>query len=527
MTRLFKTMIVSLWCLFLIVDISTAGTTERPRSGGVLEVALRAKLVHMNSAIASGDTGLLAPQIFATLIRLDHNWEYRPYLAEKWEISPDGLSVTFHLRSGATFHDGKPVTSKDVAFSIRTIQKYHPFSTMLSAVEKVDTPDPLTAVFRLSKPHPALMTALASPYAPILPRHVYGDGRDIKTHPANLKPVGSGPFKFVSFTDQEIVLERYDDFFLPGKPYLDKLVYKILEQPVIPIALETGSVQLYGFGLPTELNKETAKLDNYSIEYGGYEGIGALQWLAFNLRKAPLNDIRVRRAFAYTIDREYLTRNLYDDKAKVATGPISPDSPFYSDKVNTYPVDIELANRLLDEAGFPRNDKGIRFSVSLASRPRFMSGLSEYLQSVLTRKLGVEVKIREFAKLSDWARFVADGEFELAIDGVWNWVDPVIGVHRTYSSSNIRPGVIWSNTQGYSNPVVDELMDRAGSEMDVTRRKALYAEFQKQVVEDLPVYWLYQMPFATTRHRNLEGIKNGSVWGLMFPFTDVYWDNKK
>ena len=156
-----------------------------------------------------------------------------------------------------------------------------------------------------------------------------------------------------------------------------------------------------------------------------------------------------------------------------------------------------------------------------------MSGLSEYLQSVLTRKLGVEVKIREFAKLSDWARFVADGEFELAIDGVWNWADPVIGVHRTYSSSNIRPGVIWSNTQGYSNPVVDELMDRAGSEMDVTRRKALYAEFQKQVVEDLPVYWLYQMPFATTRHRNLEGIKNASVWGLMFPFTDVYWDNKK
>jgi peptide/nickel transport system substrate-binding protein len=532
MKRTFKTVMLLSLCLLAIAFSSSAQTTSQkpetantPKSGGVMAVSLRSKPAHLNSAIASGVfTGVPATQIFAFLLRLNHNWEYEPYLAEKWETSQDGLAVTFHLRSGVIFHDGKPLTSEDVGFSLLTIQKYHPYSDMLSAVEKVDTPDPLTAVIRLKHPHPALLTVLASPMTPILPKHVYGDGQDIKTHPANLKPVGSGPFKFVSITDSEIVLEKFPGFFLPGRPYLDKLIFKMTERLVIPIGLETGSVHLDGLADAAEWSSELSKFKNIQVSYSGNEGIGAIVWLAFNLRKPPLNDIRVRHAFAYTVDRDFFVKACFGDKGKVATGPISPDSRFYSDNVNKYPVNTDLANRLLDEAGYPRNEKGIRFTLTLAplSGLRGIGDFNEYLKSVMSRKVGVEIKILHFSKNSDWSKFVAGGEFELAMDAVFNWADPVIGVHRTYSSRNIRP-VIWTNTQAYSNPAVDELMDKAAVETDFARRKALYAEFQKQVVEDLPVLWIYQMPFSTVHHRNLVGVDNVSVWGIMFPFTDVYW----
>jgi len=531
MNKSFTTIMISVACL-LIMTISTmaqmtpqpADTEKTPQYGGELMIASRSKPPHLNSAIASGmGTGIPATQIFAFLLRLNHDWEYEPYLAESWEIAPDGLAVTFHLRAGATFHDGMPVTSEDVAFSLLTIQKYHPFSDMLAAVENVETPDPLTAVVRLHKPHPALMTALASPMTPILPKHVYGDGQDIKTHPANLNPIGAGPFQFVSFTGDEIVLEKYPGFFLPGKPYLNRVIIKIMDVSVTLIGFETGSIHLAGFIDIKEHINQSATNQNMRFAYSGYEAIGPLSWLAFNVRKPPLDDVRVRQAFAYTIDRHLWATVRHGDRAKVATGPISPDSPFYSDDVNTYPVNTELANRLLDQAGYPRNDRGVRFPLTLAPVPALQDDISEYIKSALSRKLGVEIKILHFEKFGDWAKWVANSEFELALDTVFNWGDPVIGVHRTYSSRNIRPGVIWSNTQGYSNPVVDGLMEKASVEMNVERRKALYAEFQKQVVDDLPVYWLAEYPMATTYHRNLMGVVDASVWGLMFPFTDVYW----
>ncbi len=113
-------------------------------------------------------------------------------------------------------------------------------------------------------------------------------------------------------------------------------------------------------------------------------------------------------------------------------------------------------------------------------------------------------------------------DFSLTLDVVFNWGDPVIGVHRTYSSKNIRKGVIWSNTQGYINPDADTLMEKAGIETDPEKRKMLYAEFQQIVAGDLPVYWIAKLPYATVYHRNLEGVGD-SIWGIMFPYDEIRW----
>ena len=160
------------------------------------------------------------------------------------------MTVTINLVDNATFHDGEPITSEDVAFSIDTVKANHPFKSMFAPVTEVETPDATTAIIKLSEPHPALMLAMSSQLLSIIPKHVYGDGQDPKEHPQNSENVvGSGPFKLVEFKrDQHIILERYDDYFMEGRPYLDKIVMRIIKDTAArTIALESGELMLSGF----------------------------------------------------------------------------------------------------------------------------------------------------------------------------------------------------------------------------------------------------------------------------------------
>ncbi len=497
-----------------------------PRKGGELRVAISTRPNHLNPALQSGSvTGVPGAQLFASLLRVDRNWQYHAYLAERWEVAADGMSVTFYLRAGATFHDGQPITSQDVAFSIMAVKEHHPFSSMLAVVERVETPDALTAIVHLQHPHPALLLVAASPMLPIMPQHVYGDGQDLKTHPANWQVVGSGPFRLLEVKDDQVVMERYPDFFLPDKPYLDRVICLFLDVDSTQVALETSAVHLYGF-VDVTIGGRFETQEHLRAVYTGYEAIGALVWLAFNLEKSPVDDLRVRQAIAYAIDREFLARSLYEDQVALATGPISPGTPFYTDDVEKYELDVERANELLDQAGYPRDSKGLRFSITLdifvagASDP--FTQMAKYLRVDLLKKIGVDLEIIQHTELMNWVQRVSNREFVLTTDSVFNWGDPVIGVHRTYSCANIRRGVIWSNTQAYCNPQVEALMEQASIEMDFDKRAALYAEFQRLVVQDLPVYWLFQEPYVTIHHRDLVGLDN-SVWGTMFPYDEVYW----
>jgi len=190
-------------------------TAETPTRGGTLIATLNSNVRNLNSAVQSGTVpGFPGAQLFASPLRYDENWTPQPYLAESWNISEDGLTVTLNLVKNATFHDGHPITSSDVAFSVKVIQENHPFKSMFAPVASVDTPDEHTAVLNLSQPHPALMLAMSGQLMSIIPEHIYGDGQNPKTHPRNNKDVvGSGPFKLVEFKNGEhVIVERYDDF---------------------------------------------------------------------------------------------------------------------------------------------------------------------------------------------------------------------------------------------------------------------------------------------------------------------------
>jgi ABC-type transport system substrate-binding protein len=167
---------------------------------------------------------------------------------KKMELAEDmnvgDMSATFKLRKDAKFHDGRPITSADVQVSVETVRDHHPFKTMFAPVNGVTLTDAHTAVIRLSEPHPALLLAMSSALLPILPRHIYGDGQPIATHPRNANPVGSGPFKLVEFKPGEhIVMERFDGFFVKDRPLLDRFIIRFYKDPSsMLLALERGEL---------------------------------------------------------------------------------------------------------------------------------------------------------------------------------------------------------------------------------------------------------------------------------------------
>ncbi len=486
-----------------------------PNRGGDLVIAVRGTPRHLNPAVQSGiATGVPGTQLFAAPLRYDENWNPHPYLAESWEVSPDGLTVTLKLVAGATFHDGRPITSEDVAFSIETVKANHPFKTMFAPVRKIDTPDPRTAVLHLSQPHPAILLAMSSQLLSIIPKHIYGDGQDPKTHPRNSENVvGSGPFKLVEFKrGSHIILEKYEGYFRKGEPCLDRIIFRIIkDNNARLIALERGETHLAAFEAnPSDINR-LKKNPGLVVTDRGYAAIGPINWLAYNHARKPLSDVRVRQAIAYAVDRRFITRALLRGTAREATGPIVPESPFYTGEVERYDLDIGRANALLDEAGYERGPDGMRFGLTVDYIPPVQKQLAEYLKPQL-KKIGIDVTVRAAPDFPTWAKRVSNHDFDLSWDIVFNWGDPVIGVHRTYLCSNIRKGVIWSNTQSYCNPEVDRILDAAGKELDTARRRALYVKFQKIVAKELPVYWTNTLPYHTIYNRNL-GNPPLSIWG--------------
>lgn len=499
---------------------------EPPRRGGTLVVGSTQVPRHLNGAVQSGvATAMPSTQLFASPLRYDDKWQPQPYLAESWKLADDGRSLTLNLRRDAVFHDGRPITSQDVTFSIMAIKANHPFQTMLAPVEKVDTPNPYTAIIRMGSPHPAILLAMSPALAPILPKHIYGDGTDLKVHPRNTTDVvGSGPFKLTEFrAGQRVVLERFDKFFLPGKPYLDKVILTIVPDTAsLLLGLERGDIQMAPYVAGTIDLKRLQSNPNITLTDKGFEGIGSLNWLAINTARKPLDDVRVRKAIAHAIDKNFITKALMGGFATPADGPIMGSSPFAAADLVRYPLDLKKAAALLDEAGLKAGSNGERFKLTIDYLPGYdeqQKNVAEYLRAQL-KKVGIAVEVRASADFPAWARRLAMHDFDLSMDIVFNWGDPVIGVHRTYLSTNIKP-VVWTNTQSYKNPQVDELLNTAGGTMDATRRKAYYATFQKIVTDEVPIVFINNSPYYTATRKNVGNVP-ATIWGPAAPYDEVF-----
>ena len=506
--------------------LSSPAFAEEPKRGGTLVLGSTQQPRSLNGAVQSGvATALPSTQLFASPLRYDDKWNPQPYLAESWKLAEDGKSLTLHLRKNAVFHDGRPITSADVAFTIMAIKAYHPFKPMMAPVAGVDTPDAHTAVIRTSTPHPAILLCMSPALCPILPKHIYDDGQSLPTHPRNTANViGSGPFRLIEFnTSQRIVIKRFDKFFLPGKPYLDKVIISLIPDTTsLVMGLERGDVQMTSFlNAPTDLNR-LKKDPNIVLTSKGYAGIGSMNWLAFNLAREPMRDLQVRKAIATAIDKTFILKALMGGYSFPADGPIANDSPLAAADVVKYPYDLKKANAMLDAAGHKADANGVRFKVTMDYYPgneTQQKVVAEYMRPQL-KKVGIEVTVRTSADFPSWAKRMASHDFDMSMDGTFNWGDPVIGVARAYMSTNIKP-LVWTNTQSYHNPKVDELLDAAGSTLDPARRKADYAAFARIVTDELPVYVIDQTGYYTAASKKVGNVP-ASIWGTASPLDEVY-----
>ncbi|MCZ8183903.1 MAG: ABC transporter substrate-binding protein [Beijerinckiaceae bacterium] len=492
-----------------LTAISLAGLPAlAQKRGGTLVQITQPEPPTLGSYVSTANpVGQVASKIYDGLLEYDFDLKPLPSLAESWTVAEDGKTVTFKLRAGVKFHDGKPFTSADVQYTFMDVlKKVHPRGiNTFAEVTAVETPDPQTAIFRLNRPAPYMMAALSGYESPILPKHVFSQG-DIRTHQNANSPVGTGPFKFVEWRRGEFVrLDRNADYWKPGLPYLDRIVVRFIgDTGTRAAALEKGEAHIAGFGaVPYNDVKKLEKLPNIQIVTKGYEMLSPVVELMFNTKKAPFDNAKVRQAISYAIDRKFVIDNIWFGFGKPTNGPISSNfapTGLYSADVTNYnvPDGVERANKLLDEAGFPRKADGIRFEITHDITPygEEWRRFGEYTQQALA-KIGIKANLR-YEDVATWLkRIYTDYDYDVSSNHLFNLADPVLGVHRAFHSRFIRPGTVFVNGVRWSTPQTDELMDRATIEPDAKKRAALYAEVQKIVVDQAPLAWTHEISFAT------------------------------
>jgi peptide/nickel transport system substrate-binding protein len=500
-----------------------------PSSGGTLTYAVQQdppsliSLLDTNTVIRN-----ISAKITEGLLRYDSQFKPQPLLAIEWNISPDNLKYTFKLRPGVKWHDGENFTSAEVRYSIHTQKRLGPRGRItLANVERVDTPDPLTAIIVLSKPTPYLIKALSSAELPIVPQHRYGDG-DPLTSPNLNAPIGTGPFIFDKWVRGSYVsLRKNPNYWRPGVPHLDRVVYRIVpDQAAISVALETGEVDAAtNVGL-ADLNR-LATLPHLKIDdtYDAYLNNAA--FLEFNLDNPILAKPDVRKAIAHALDRNFLKDNVFYKRASLVDSPIpSVLSSYYDDSTFRYPFDLSTANQLLDHAGYPKQADGQRFALKL----NYITGgdfrrAADYLRAALSR-VGIKATILDGDLPTYLRRAYTARDFDLNLNGLGRLYDPTVGVQRIYWSDGVKHPLIWINASHYQNPQVDELFRQAAVETDDTRRANAFRQIQQIVGRDLPVVPLVTVPSAIqvyhTRVHNL----NNSIDLTAGDFADTWIEPK-
>lgn len=448
--------------------------------------------------------------VYNGLLRYNGQLELEGELAQRWEVSEDNRTLTFHLRRNVRWHDGTPFTADDVKFTYELyINPEIPtaYAEAFSQVTRVETPDPYTFIAHYDTPYaPALLSWATA----VHPRHLL-EGTDILRSPMSRSPVGTGPYRFAEWVSGEkIVLEANPDYF-EGSPYIRRVVYRIIPDVSTQfLELQTGSLDFMGL-TPLQFDRQT-DTPAFRRNYNKYQYLSfGYTYLGYNLRRPMFADKRVRQALAYAIDKQELIDGVLLGYGEVATGPYKPDTWVYNPGVRRYHYNPEKARQLLAEAGWQdTSDDGIlskdgqRLTFTIVTNQgndlRIKTG--EIIQRRF-REIGVDVRLR----VIEWATFLKDfinpGNFDATILG-WSG-GPEPDQYNIWHSSKTTPGQL--NFIGFEHPEVDELLERGRRVFDQQQRKQYYDRFQEILAEEQPYTFLYvseALPAVSRRFRGVE-----------------------
>ena len=496
---------------------------QEAKKGGRLIVAADSEPKNLNPAIvASNGVFFIASKVIEPLAEASFDGKdgLSPRLATNWEGSDDGLSVTFKLREGVKWHDGKPFTSADVAFS--ALQVWKPLQNLgrivFANLESVDTPDELTAVLKFSKPTPFQLIRNALPaVTSVVAKHIF-EGTDIATNPANNQLVGTGPFKFTEYKPGEYyLLSKNENYWGESQPNLDEILYRVLpDRAGAANALEAEEIHLAAFSaVPLADLARISKVDGIEVFSKGYEGLTYQLIVEINHRRKELADIKVRQAIAHAIDKEFVVKTIVLGYAAPSTGPVPKNSAeFYNADVPQYGFDVAKANALLDEAGYAKGADGNRFALKLLPAPYFneTKQFGDYLRQALAA-VGINAEIVNNDSAAHQKAVYTDHAFDIAVAPPVFRGDPAVST-TILVKSGTPAGVPFSNQGGYVNAALDALIDKAAVTIDTKERIGLYNEFQKLVVEDLPLINVAEWGFTTVARTSVHEVSNNPRWAV-------------
>lgn len=500
---------------------AAAGSTEAaaPVTGGSVIRAITAEPTSLDPHAAPGSgQNIILPYIFDTLIFRAMDNSYQPYLAQSWEIAPDGKTITFVLRDDVTFHDGTPLNADAVVFTFkRFMQAKTSAGEGLAGITGVEARDPQTVRFTFSEPSAVFFSTLATPYAGIVsPTAVAAAGEAF-----GQKPVGSGPFKLAEWQQgTAVVLERNPDYHWSpatitnlGAPYIDGVVFKVIPDASTQLAaLQAGEADLIFINSPSHINK--LKNDS-SVELIETQ-LNSLVYLGFNCAKAPFNNLKVRQALSYAVNKDEILQAGLGGTGQVAFAPMAPTLPGFDPSLKQYELgyDPAKARALLTEAGFSAGADGILtkdgqpLSLMLLTFARAPNeDVAILLQSQL-KAIGVNVAIQQFDTATA-AKAASAGEYDLLL---WRYDRNDADVLNVNLHSS-RIGS--SNRFGYSNPQVDTLLDQAAHELDEATRAQLYVEAQKLIMVDAPWQPLYIPVDVLAVSKKVQGFQLASMGRIL------------
>lgn len=468
----------------------------------------------LSTDYAVGDVGA---KIFEGLVWTDRDWNPRPSLATKWTYTPDGKTWRFTLREGVVWHDGKPFTADDVVFTFEEVlAKYHPRTAgMLKNVgAKVTAPDAHTVEITLAKAYAPFLVQMSVFEAPIVPKHIYA-GTNILTNPANLAPIGTGPYKYASYArGSNVTLVRHEQWW--NKPGLDKMLFQIIPQPANrAVSLETGEIDaIVDFYLPK--SDEVRLLKETKLQHRKGVNIPAVYFNMYNTAHGIFADKRARQALAHVIDRDRMVAQVMNGLARPGYGAFGDGFKWLLDPAVRYDVkykhDPALAKEMLKAAGYKGEPVRVVYD---AARPQ-LRGIAAILRDNL-RTIGMPINAVALERAVEIDTVFTKRAFDITLQSYFSAGDPAIGYNRIYHTT--AAGRPFTNASGYSNPAVDKLLDEAATAPDRRDRAKLYQKLQVILNEDVPSFVLFDEETADFASKRLKGlwpaIDARDQWGLV------------
>jgi ABC-type transport system substrate-binding protein len=430
--------------------------------------------------------------------------ELIPDLAESYEIAPDGTSYTFKLRPGVKFHNGRELAAEDIKYSIERVldpATQSPGAGFFGSIASIEAPDPVTVVFRLSRPDATFLHVMAINFAHAVPKEeVERQGADF-----GKSPVGTGAFKLAEWTlGQRLVLERNQDYWKEGLPKLDRIVFEIGQEPLVALLrLQRGEVDVLGDGIPPAKFLEVKNSPEWgdNIVTGGQLHTG---YVTMNVGVPPFDKKEVRQAVNHAINKDRIVR-IINGRAVPANQPLPPSMPGYAEEYEGYAFDPAKAKELLTAAGLGSGFETVLYATNTDPNPRIAQAIQQDLAAV-----GIEAELQTLAQ----ANVIAAGGEKGAAPMIWSggmaWIadfpDPSNFYGPILGCAGAVPGG-W-NWSWYCNEALDRKAAEADAMVDPAKaeeRLALWREIFLEVMADAPWAPVFNEQRFTMRADRLGG----------------------